>query len=167
MDLSSPANFFGVVTGVVSVSIWAWKAWLWTRKKISAADEAASFGRSLSRQLVLQATNAARRADIHAYIQLKAIESQARRTRADVFLGGLGTATLILLLVFAYLSRIAELPAWAVVLLGSIMCAKIITAVFLIISEYYIRKLEDGWQSGVDEIMHRRVEELLDAKDAD
>lgn len=166
MDLSSPANLFGVVTGVVSVSIWAWKTWVWTQKKLVAADEAASLGRDLSRQLVLKATNPARRADIHAYIQLRAIESQGRRTRATVFLSGIGIVTLILVLVLVYLFHFTDLPAWAVILLSSTVTSQFITIIMLVIVDRSIRKLEDGWQSGVDEVMHRRIENLVDAVDA-
>jgi len=159
MDLSSQADWLGVITGVAVVSTWGWKSLTWARSRIAAVRQDADCGRALASELVSKATNAERRADIHSFICLRAIEAQGRRTRSTVFLAASFAGTIpTLLFSVIYLRTIAALSTWSIIILSTSVATIFISLAAVMVTGHVLNQLEDGWQSGVDSALQIKLD---------
>ena len=80
MEISALSDWFGIVGGLALAATSMWKIARWFREKIIDAEEGAKLGEELVTELLNRATSPARRADIHAFIQFRCIETEANQT---------------------------------------------------------------------------------------
>ena len=73
--LSWVGTIFSMATGIASI----WKLYGWLQRQVATARERSELGADLVEALLSQATNPARRADIHAYIQFRCTEMESDR----------------------------------------------------------------------------------------
>ncbi len=106
MELSTLADWFGVVGGITVGATWIWKVQAWFRTKITFAQEGAAIGSDLVTELLNQATSPARRADIHAYIQFLCTEMESDYTRRVMHSHAIGYLILFIGLLLAVVSRV-------------------------------------------------------------
>lgn len=163
MDLSTTANVMEVIGFVGAVLAGIYKLGKIIRKRVADANDVAEEGRKLVAKLISRATSPARRADIHAYIQIRAVEIQGRRTRAKIELFFMFAVGLLLGIGSIYVGKSDSLefslPASISIIIFE--SSFLFAFLMLLISERNLHRIEDGWLRAVEEHLGAKIDQHL------
>lgn len=159
MELSTTADWLGVIGGCALSFSWVWKFQRWLRAKVVWARAAAERGGSLVAELLENATSPARRSDIHAYVQFRCIEIEASRTRQVVVLIAMGMSAALLGLLMMVLHRIFDTDQspwlWWIVVTNYV--ASLIAFCMSMFFGWQLRHVELGWQQVASKVLGERA----------
>ncbi|WP_147300702.1 hypothetical protein [Lysobacter silvisoli] len=163
MELSTIADILGVLGGVVLIIGGLWRFARTLRRRIAETRQASEQGRALARELASRATNPERRADIHAYLTLRAIEFEGDRTRSAVFMGVASILTIGMTLVTTLLLRSSQVSwtnPWALALIATVVFLYLSIGMLLFYSRE-LHQLQDGWQQGAMDAIGAKIDKHL------
>ena len=164
-DLSTIANWLGVITAAATLLVWTWKLVGYFRRQLTQVRADALLGERLAQDLASKATNAERRSDIYTYFTLRALRTIARRQISYFVYLGTGAFFTALLFYgktrgFVPLAIDAEWRAWVH---NGFMLLLVLAIAALVLTDRVLRKLENGWQSGVDKALSRKLAQHSEA----
>jgi hypothetical protein len=157
IDISTPANWFGIIGGIALFVTWIRGIVVWFRAKISLTRDGAKFGESLATELLASATNPARRADIYAYVQFICIEMEADHTRRLIWSVTVGFATVLLGFIMILLHRFIDLASWfgwLAIFWYVLLAVSYVMALFF---GKQLRLLQTGWHKRAKEVLYARA----------
>jgi hypothetical protein len=159
MELSTTADWLGVIGGVALGSSWLWKLWRWLHAEVAWANEGAIAGGELVAELLDQAISPARRADIHAYIQFRCTEIEAGRTRRLMCSSAMGAFVLAIGLFFLLSWRVldVELISWLWWLSITNYVVLVIAFSLSLFFNAQLRRVEEGWQRSARNALGERA----------
>lgn len=160
MELSTIADWLGVIGGLALGASWLWKLQKWLRTKIEDTKEGAALGSRLVAELLEQATSPARRADIHAFIQFRCIEFESSRTRhlvCSLAVGAFAAATGLLLTLICKMFDADLIPSWLWWLSITNYGALVVALGMMLFFGAQRRHLEAGWQDSARTILQGRA----------
>lgn len=167
MDSSSIGNWLGIITGVITLSIWTWGLVRKVAAKLADAKRGAELAGKTVEQLMDQATSPAKRADIHAFIQFRCTEIETGRARRMVFLVGAGAflvlTTFIYLQLFKRFDGAVKPITWWIfnVLYFGVLLAYISRLFYHHLADTY----ETGWHANAHRILFERAIRHVAEKD--
>jgi hypothetical protein len=162
MELSTTANWLSVIGGIISViSVtmlgvsWLWKFNKYLRADIKQADERAIKGGDIVAELLNQATNPARRADIYAYIQFQCTEFEANHTRRLISSSVMSGLILAGVPFISFLRRILDSgPAlWLLWLFIISYIMYVISFFAVLFQEHKLGRMEREWKTRARNIL--------------
>lgn len=159
MDFVFLSTILGLITSLVTLTIWSWSLIGKLRTQVALARTDAEQGKALAEELVSSATSAEKRADIYVYVTLKAVESSERRSTSSISNGVITIITLLIVFAFAWANKTLEInykhPLMIVLYLA--FPALLFSWGAMNWYDRLLRMLEDGWQSGVNRILSAKV----------
>ncbi|KRA81720.1 hypothetical protein ASD78_00095 [Lysobacter sp. Root667] len=159
MEISTIANILGIFGGVVLIGSGLWRFARYLRQRIAEIRRASEQGRALARELASRATNPERRADIHAYLALRAIEFEGEHTREAVYMSAIGVVVIGLTMVSLQTVRSSGLPwsdPWVIALMATLAGLYAMVGVLLFYGRV-LRQLRGGWQQGAMDAMNAKI----------
>jgi hypothetical protein len=159
MDLSTTANWMGVIFGLATGAAWFWKFLKWLRSILNRAEEAAALGSSIVSELLDSATTPARRADIHAFVQFRCTEIEADRTRRFFRIILTSMIVLVVGVLTAFVFRILDFKDigwlwWFLVINSLIGFVAYASALFF---EHQIKRMNSAWQATARKALGNRA----------
>lgn len=163
MEISTIADILGIFGGMVLIGGSLWRFARYLRRRIAEIRRASEQGRALARELASRATNPERRADIHAYLALRAIEFEGEHTREAVYTSAMGVVAIGLTMASLQIVRNSGLPwsdPWVIVLMASLAVLYAMMALLLFYGRQ-LRQLRNGWQQGAMDAMNAKIDKHL------
>lgn len=159
MDISVISSWLGIVvsmaTGVASI----WKLYGWLQRQVAIAREGSELGADLVEALLSQATNPARRADIHAYIQFRCTEIKSDRnlkTLQCLAMGfGLGFVSFYLVVALRFLDFYAMQWLWWLTF-ALILCL-LVSFVMMLFFQAQVWRYDRAWHKKAGVVLQQRA----------
>ena len=159
MDISNVANWLGLITGIAFLLTSTYKIYRWFQAKVAATQAGVKFAEDFVSELLNNATNPARRADIHAFIQFHHVKIEGEKT--SIFIEFLVAFSLIFLLVvmFNFTAKYTDIYAapwfWIFILITSVVgFFAIVMAMFF---NRQILAIHRGWSSKANDALLKRA----------
>jgi hypothetical protein len=173
MDINTLPVILGTATALGTAVGWVWKTGASLRRQVLLSRDEAEVARKFTADLLDRATSAARRADIHAYLQFRCIEFESARTRLHIQLVGAGAFTLLIALVLTVLGKALDMSAapllwWAALLT---FASLVISLAIVVFTSVNLNRIYEGWQTGARAALYERAkrhvaEHLQEGKDS-
>lgn len=163
MTISLTSDLLGIVLGGIAIVAWMTNRAKLIRQRILEANQDAEIGKELSAHLLSKATNPERRADIHAFIQIRTIEIDGRRTRAKIESFFMCFAMLALGIVSLFMTKsLFRDSNWIpIALIAATYLLMLISFFMALIYGRNLRTIEDGWMKGVKDALETKVDQHL------
>ena len=163
MEISTIADILGIFGGAVLILGGLWRFARYLRRRIAEIRRASEQGRALARELASRATNPERRADIHAYLALRAIEFEGEHTREAVYMSAMGVVAIGLTMASLQIVRNSGLPwsdPWVIALMATLAGLYAMVGLLLFYGRE-LRQLRGGWQQGAMDAMNAKIDKHL------
>jgi len=159
MDISTPANWFGIIGGLALFVTWIRGIVMWFRARIGLTREGAKFGESLATELLASATNPARRADIYAYVQFMCIQMEADQTRRLVWSITFGFSAVLLGFFMVMLHHFFDIDraSWLWWLAISSYALLVVSYVMGLFFGGELQLLQTAWHKRAEEVLYARA----------
>lgn len=146
--------------GAVAACTWLWKLISWIKTRHTNARLHATEGNRIAKQLLHHATNSEKRADIHLYMTLRAIEFGKEQIKGTIETYSCGILIIIMLLFTVTTNQPLSLQEFdvrgSIVLLS--MATTFISFFLLIWSTAILRNIGNGWNTGAVEALEKKLE---------
>lgn len=159
MDITFIVTALGLIGSLITIGGSALSLYRKLLSQIESARSDTEEGKRIAEELVSSATNSEKRADIYLFVTLHAIEIGLRRTKATILNAAFSIFFFILMLSFLWMTKTLDVDYKhpLMILLYITTPLSLVSWGMTIWLGNILQKLEEGWQSGINNALGSRV----------